>query len=143
MLGRIPWRKILWALIGAHLIVLAYATWQFRRDQAINRLLKQRTLDAYAEAVVSSDAVRDRLLLNLGNLYFGRAQRTRQPAAARMALAYYREALRLNPGLMAAKKNFELAQRFLNALVPPRDPREPRPPERMQPSQRPLLPTDI
>lgn len=143
MLGRIRWRNVLWVLIGVQLILLAYTVHRFHREQAIYELLQQRTLDAYAEAVEKAGAVPDRLLVNLGNLYFEQAQRARQPAAARAALVYYREALRLNPGLMEAKKNFEVAQRFLDALVPPRDPREPRPPERMRSSQMPLRPHDI
>ncbi|NIM48698.1 MAG: hypothetical protein GTO22_05485 [Gemmatimonadales bacterium] len=143
MLGRVPWRRVLWAMIGANLVLLGLAVWRFRQEQAVYRLLQQRTLEAYSEAVRRVGPIRDRLLVNLGNLYFEQARLEGQPGAARAALASYREALRLNPELMAAKKNFEVAQRFLDALVPPREPREPRPPGRVRSSQMPLKPNDI
>lgn len=143
LLGRIPWRRLLWALIGANLVLLGLAIWRFRQEQAVYRLLQQGTVESYSEAVPRAGPIRDRLLVNLGNLYFEQARLAGQPGAARAALAYYREALRLNPELMAAKKNFEVAQRFLDALVPPLEPREPRPPGRVRSSQMPLKPTDI
>ena len=143
LIGRNPWRRVLWALIGTNLVLLVFAVWQFRQAQAVYQLLQHRTPEAYAEAVGKAGPIRDRLLVNLGNLYFEQALRVRRPAAARAALRYYEEALRLNPHLMEAKKNYEVARRFLDALVPPREPREPRPPDRMQPSQMPLKPNDI
>lgn len=143
MLARFPWNGMLWALIGANLVLLGFAVWRFRQEQALYRLLQQRTPEAYGEAVLQAAPIRDRLLVNLGNLYLQQAQSGAEPGAARAALAYYREALRLNPELMAAKKNFEVAQRFLDSLVPPREPREPRPPGRMRSSQMPLKPNDI
>lgn len=143
LLARIPWRRLLWALIGANLVALGLAVWRLRQEQAVDRMLQQRTLEAYSEAVRQAGPIRDRLLVNLGNLYLEQARTVGEPGAARAALAYYREALRLNPDLMAAKKNFEVAQRFLDAMVPPREPREPRPPGRVRSSQMPLKPTDI
>lgn len=143
VLGRIPRMAIFGTLIAVNLVFLLLAVREFRQAQTVHQLFRQGTPEAYAEAVGKADANHDRLLLNLGNLYFEQALTERGPAAARAALGYYREALRLNPGLMEAKKNFEVTERFLDSLVPPRDPREPRPPERMQSSQMPLKPHDI
>lgn len=141
--GRVPWRKALLALIGANVVVLAYAVRDFRQEQALHRMLRQGTPEAYAEAVEKAGPIRDRLLVNLGNLYFEKGQRRKWYAAVRAAVAYYREALRLNPHLMPAKKNYEVAWRFLDAQVAPREPREPMPPNRITAGQMPLKPHDI
>ncbi|MFQ5889186.1 MAG: tetratricopeptide repeat protein [Gemmatimonadota bacterium] len=141
--GMPSWRKALLVLIAANALLLAYAVREFTVERALYRTLRERTPEAYAEAVPRAGRIRDHLLVNLGNLYFEQGARRRWPAAVRTALAYYREALRLNPELLDAKKNYEVARRLLNDLVPPREPREPRPPDRFAPSQMPLQPTDI
>jgi hypothetical protein len=130
-------------LIALDLVLVAFAVRGYRRESSIYRLIGQRTPNALAEAVERSPGIRDRLLVNLGNLYLEQAVSAGQPGPARAALSYYRDALRLNPELLEAKRNFEIAQRFLDALVPPREPREPRPPDRMRSSERPLTPNDI
>lgn len=141
--GRITWRTGVWALIVVDLLVLSLAVRAYRRDESVHRLIERRTANALAEAVERSPRIRDRLLVNLGNVYFEQALSTGKPGPARAALSYYRDALRLNPGLLEAKKNLEVAQRFLDTLIPPREPREPRPPDRMRSSRRPLTPNEI
>lgn len=140
---RITWRTGLWALIGVDLLLLSLAVLAYRRDESVYQLIQQRTPNALAEAVERSPEIRDRLLVNLGNLYFEQAVSAGRPGPARAALSYYRDALRLNPTLLEAKKNLEVAQRFLDTLIPPREPREPRPPDRMRSSRRPLTPNEI
>lgn len=140
---RVTWRRVLWVLIGVDLLLLSLALRGYRREESVYRLIEQRTPNALADAVESSPGIRDRLLVNLGNVYFEQAVSTRQPGPAFAAISYYRDALRLNPNLLEAKKNFEVAQRFLDLMVPPREPREPRPPDRMRSSERPLAPSEI
>ncbi len=142
-LDRIAWRRWLVVLIGASLLGLAVAAVRYREEREVHGLLRQRSPEAYAEAVERAGSFRGRLFYNLGNLYFERGQAQHSAAAVRAALSYYRESLRLDPEFLEAKKNYEVAQRFLDGLVPPREPREPRPPDRARSSQMPLKPTDI
>jgi tetratricopeptide (TPR) repeat protein len=117
--------------------------WRAGAELRIYELARRGTADAYAEAIERAPAIRDRLLFDLGNRYFEEAQRLHEAGPTRAALSYYEEALRLDPGFLEAKKNYELARRFLDGLVPPRDPREPRPPDRARSSQMPLHRDDI
>lgn len=144
----LPWlrvhaRALFAALAALNLAIIGIAAWRARRDLAIYELARARTADAYAEAIERAPAIRERLLFNLGNAYLRDGQRLSQPGPVRAALAYYEEALRIDPAFLEAKKNYELARRFLDGLVPPREPREPRPPDRARSSQMPLRPDDI
>lgn len=143
----IPWRvharTLFAALAGVSLVAVGIAAWRARDQVALYELARRRTPEAYAEAIERAPAIRDRLLFNLGNAYLRDGQRRGQPGPVRAALAYYEEALRLDPAFLDAKKNYELARRFLDGLVPPREPREPRPPDRARSSQMPLRPDDI
>lgn len=140
---RVHARALFAALAGLDLFVVGFVAWRAREDLAIYELSRRRTPEAYAEAIERTPAIRERLLFNLANAYFQDAQRLGQPGPVRAALAYYEEALRLDPAFLEAKKNYELARRFLDGLVPPREPREPRPPDRARSSQMPLRPDDI
>jgi len=87
--------------------------------------------------------VQDRILFNIGNRLFEEGLRLRGLSAVRSAAAYYREALRLNPGTWVAKKNYELSQRFLRTQIAPRPAQRPIRIERIQPGRMPLRPKDI
>ncbi len=125
------------------LVFLAFAVRDYRRDRELQRLVRDGSLESLSRAVEMGAGIRDRLLLNLGNHYFERGLRSRAAAEVRAAAAYYREALRINPELGRAKKNFELARRVLRSSVPPMQPREPLPPDMIQSSEMPLKPNDI
>lgn len=140
---RVRWNWVLGGLVAAHAVLLAHAVRRYQEDRTLARLVAQGTPESYARAIERAEPLRHRLLFNLGNLYLDRAQRLREAAPARAALAYYREALRLDPEFLEAKKNYELAGRLLESFVPPRPPREPRPPDRIAPSQMPLTPNQI
>lgn len=140
---RVHWRACIAGAVALDLLLFALAARRAAADLRIHELARARTVDAYAEAVERAPAIRDRLLFSLGNRYFEEAQRLAQAGPTRAALSYYEEALRLRPAFLEAKKNYELARRFLDALVPPRDPREPRPPDRARSSQMPLSRDDI
>lgn len=142
-LRRIRARWIFAALVGANLLLLAQAATRYREQRTLHRLVLRGTIESYTEAVERAPEARDRLLYNLGNLYLDRARKLREPGPARAAIAYYREALRLRPELLPAKKNYEVAARFLESMIPPRPPREPRPPDRVAPSEMPLTPNQI
>ena len=139
-----PWGRILGALVAADLVALGLAWRDLERAREVHRLLGATTPEGYAEAVARADPEwRDELLVNLANRYLDQGTRRGWLAGLRAATAYYREALRLNPDLLEAKRNFEVATRRLRASVPPREPRRPMQIEKIRPSQMPLKPTDI
>jgi hypothetical protein len=140
---RIPWLRLCLVLAALDLAVLAYELREHRRAQELHRLAEQGTLESLTEAVRSGGELRDRLLVNLGNYHLEQGLRIRSVAQIRSAVAYYREALRLDPELLAAKHNLELALHVLASAIPPREPREPLPPDMIRPSEMPLKPTDI
>ena len=140
---RVPPRALFAALAVLNLLAVGVAAWRARESVARYELARRRTPEAYADAIERAPAIRDRLLFNLGNAYLRDGLRLGQAGPARAALGYYEEALRIDPEFLAAKKNYELGRRFLEGLVPPREPREPRPPDRARSSQMPLRPDDI
>lgn len=142
-LRRIRARWIFAALAAANLLLLAQAAVRYRDARALHRLVRQGTIESYTEAVERAPGLRERLLYNLGNRYLDRARKLREPGPGRAAIAYYREALRLRPDLLEAKKNYEVATRLVESLIPPLPPREPRPPDRVAPSEMPLTPNQI
>lgn len=131
------------ALVALNLAALGYSAWAFRQKQALYRAFQEGTAEAYAGLLERAGHLRDRVLVNLGNRYFDEGLRSGGLGGVRKAIAYYREALRLNPDLMEAKKNFEVANRFLETQVETRQPRRPMEIERIRPSQLPLQPHDI
>lgn len=130
-------------LVGLNLAALAYSGWQFRREQALYVILQEPTPDAYARAIPMAPALRDRLLMNLGNRYLEQGLKDGDPGALRAAIAFYKESLRLNPRLLPAKKNLEIAGRLLAREVETRRSRRPMELEALQSGQTPLSASDI
>jgi len=136
-------RRILMLVVALDALGLGWHLWHHTQERALYELLRQRTLEAYTEALRKGGGIQDRILFNIGNRLFEEGLRLRGLSAVRSAAAYYREALRFNPGNWAAKKNYELSQRFLRTRIAPRPARRPIQIERIQPGRMPLRPKDI
>ncbi|MEW6046128.1 MAG: hypothetical protein AB1609_06570 [Bacillota bacterium] len=139
----IPWTRVLAVLVAANLLLLGHSIWRYRQERALHRALWPATAEAYAGLLGTAGAIRDRLLFNLGNRYFEEGIRSNRPDMASKAAAYYREALRLNPELLEAKKNHELASRFLETIAEPGEGESRTERGGTRPSPFPLEPTDI
>lgn len=142
-LRRVPWVRLCVALVAIDLMILARAIDDYREHEELYELTRAGTIEALTEAVRRHDAMRERLLTNLANVHLRRGLELRSVAEVRAAVAYYREALRLDPELVPAKHNLELAVRVLESAIPPREPREPLPPDMIKASEMPLKPNDI
>lgn len=139
----LSWSRFLLGLIAADAAFLLHVSTEARRAGELERLVEVGTPEAITEAMALAPERRPWLLYNLGSVYLDDGTRRRFAGSLRAALGYYREALRIHPDLLEAKRNYEVAWRRLESLIPPRPPREPRPPDRVAPSQMPLLPGDI
>lgn len=140
---RIGWVTLGLALVVLDLAFLVLAVRDYRQQETLHRLSAEPSLESLSRAVEQGGELRDRLLVNLGNYNLRRGIRLRSVAEVRAAVAYYREALRIEPDLVTAKHNLELAVRILESFIPPREPREPLPPGMIRSSEMPLKPNDI
>lgn len=140
---RTAWRALVLALVAVNLLALVLAVRNYARQETLHRLSQEPSLESLSQAVEQGGELRDRLLVNLGNYNLRRGLRLRSVAEVRAAVAYYREALRMQPDLVVAKHNLELAVRILESFIPPREPREPLPPDMIRSSEMPLKPNEI
>lgn len=99
-------------LLAGALAGLALSWTNYLHDRWIYQAVLQGSESSYT-GLLSDQAVRSRALYNLANLYLREAVQEGKVERLRQALAYYREALRVEPDFMEAKKNFELAGRLL------------------------------
>jgi hypothetical protein len=137
------WMKGLGIAVLVEAGVLGLSVWQYERDQTAYRLLRQGTPEALNQVIQRFPRYRGVALVLLGNRFLQEGLRRGDAALIQKAALCYREALRMEPHRMEAKKNLEVAQRHLGPSWRP-ERREPTLEfRRVFPSIRPLKPTDI
>jgi len=137
------WIKGLGIAILLEIGVLGFSVWQYDREQTVYRLLRQGTPEALNQVIQRFPHYRVTALIHLGNRFLREGLRQGDSSLIQKAALCYREALRMEPHRMEAKKNFEVAQRHLGPSWRP-DEKEPALEfRRVLPSFRPLKPTDI
>lgn len=144
---RFPWvgfRRVVLTAILLEGVAFGWSLWQYGRAQAAYRALQQGTPEALDDVIARAPRYRAWAFLALGNRTLWEAERRGDPALLQEALLYYRSALRVDPSLWPAKRNYEIVARRLR---PPLRSRERGGPTlefwRVLPSSRPLRPTDI
>lgn len=108
-----PQRMMALTIIAVAAFGLAVSGWRYHHASQVARAFAEGTPEAYTRLLQDPD-VRARALYNLGNAYLREALKDEKVDRLRQAVAYYREALRADPSLVEAKRNYELASRLLD-----------------------------
>ncbi|MDW7983234.1 MAG: hypothetical protein RMK16_00910, partial [Acidobacteriota bacterium] len=111
-----PWvgfRRVVLTAILLEGIAFGWSLWRYVQAQAAYRALQQGTPETLDRVIARSPRYRAWAFLALGNRALQEAERRGDPVLLQEALFYYRSALRGDPALWPAKRNYEVVARRL------------------------------